>query len=35
MVSRFADVVHHVAVAVEPDLMGSEPVTSTPGGGMR
>ena len=35
MVSRFADVVHHVAAEVEPDLMGSEPVTSTPGGGLR
>ena len=35
MVSRFADVVHHVVAEVEPDLMGSEPVTSTPGGGQR
>ncbi len=33
MVSRFLDVVHHVATGVEPDLMGSEPVTSTPGRG--
>jgi adenosylmethionine-8-amino-7-oxononanoate aminotransferase len=33
MVSRFRDVVHHVAAEVEPDLMGSEPVTSTPAGG--
>jgi adenosylmethionine-8-amino-7-oxononanoate aminotransferase len=35
MVSRFSDVVHHVVAEVEPDLMGSEPVTSTPGGGVR
>jgi len=35
MVARFRDVVHHVAAEVEPDLMGSEPVTSTPGGGTR
>jgi hypothetical protein len=35
MVSRFRDVVHHVAAEVEPDLMGSEPVTSTPAGGPR
>ena len=35
MVSRFADVVHQVAAQVEPDLMGSEPVTSIPGGGLR
>jgi adenosylmethionine-8-amino-7-oxononanoate aminotransferase len=35
MVSRFADVVHHVAAEVEPDLMGSEPVTSSPGGSTR
>ena len=35
MVSRFSEVVHHVVAEVEPDLMGSEPVTSTPGGGVR
>jgi adenosylmethionine-8-amino-7-oxononanoate aminotransferase len=35
MVSRFRDVVHHVAAEVEPDLMSSERVTSIPGGGPR
>jgi len=35
MVSRFRAVVHHVAAEVEPHLMGSESVTSTPGGGQR
>jgi adenosylmethionine-8-amino-7-oxononanoate aminotransferase len=35
MVSRFADVVHEVASDLEPELERSEPVPSTPAGGVR
>jgi adenosylmethionine-8-amino-7-oxononanoate aminotransferase len=35
MIARFSDVVRHVAEELEPDLTRSEPITSTPIGGLR
>ncbi|MGH2679543.1 MAG: hypothetical protein ACRDG8_03530, partial [Actinomycetota bacterium] len=35
MVARFSEVVHRVAAEVEPELAGSEPITTTPMGGSR
>ena len=35
MVARFSEVVRHVAEEVGPELTRSEPITSTPIGGLR